>query len=388
MTAAEFKKKWAKVSAKESAAYQSHFDDLCRVLGLPTPLEADPSGEDFFCFQKGVVKDAALLGEDGVHTPRKGFADVWKKDCFGWEYKGRHKNLEAAEAQLKLYREALLNPPLLVMCDFDRFIIQTNFNGTAKETHEFRSAQIDDPKILKLLRDVFTDPYFLKPARTAAEVTEKLASQIAGLAKSLQQRECRELADAKTRAELNFSQRKNLRIARFLNRIVFCFFAEDTGLLPKGLFSEVAKAGLGDPAHFAVALENLFAVMATGGAFGAHKIRHFNGHLFEESTVFELTAAELGELARAGEEHWRSIQPSIMGTLFERARWTTASAASSARITRTRRTSKRSWSPCSWPRCAASGARSKANSPPRARREKARPRSATGSPFSKRKSPP
>ena len=40
---------------------------------------------------------------------------------------------------------------------------------------------------------------------------------------------------------MNFAQRKNLRIARFLNRIVFCFFAEDTGLLPKKLFSDLLK---------------------------------------------------------------------------------------------------------------------------------------------------
>ena len=29
-------------------------------------------------------------------------------------------------------------------------------------------------------------------------------------------------------------------LLRFLNRIVFCFFAEDTGLLPKKLFSAIS----------------------------------------------------------------------------------------------------------------------------------------------------
>jgi hypothetical protein len=43
-----------------------------------------------------------------------------------------------------------------------------------------------------------------------------------------------------------------------------------------------------DPEHFAETLEELFETMATGGRFGAHKIRHFNGHLFEEATVFQL----------------------------------------------------------------------------------------------------
>src|SRR2546425_321975 len=83
MTAAEFKKKWHRYIGKESAACQEHFNDLCRLLGHPTPVEADPSGNDFFCFQKGVVKDAELVGldaADGDARPKKGFADVWKKD--------------------------------------------------------------------------------------------------------------------------------------------------------------------------------------------------------------------------------------------------------------------------------------------------------------------
>ena len=140
MTAAEFKQKWARYTGKETSAYQEHFTDLCRLLNHPTPAEADPTGSESFCFQKRVVKDAELfaLKEDGsqadAEEARRGFADVWKRDCFGWEYKGKKKSLTEAYKQLLLYREALLNPPLLVVCDFDRFIIRTNFNGAAQET--------------------------------------------------------------------------------------------------------------------------------------------------------------------------------------------------------------------------------------------------------------
>ncbi|MCX6901911.1 MAG: hypothetical protein NTW03_00210 [Verrucomicrobia bacterium] len=250
MTAAEFKRKWGRFTGKESAAYQEHFCDLWRLLGQPTPAEADPSGTEFYCFQKRVIKDAELFNlespDSGDRTER-GFADVWKKDCFSWEYKGKKKNLDEAYKQLLRYREALLNPPLLVVCDFDRYIIRTNFNGTVRETHEFTNDQIDRPENWRCLRALFEDPGFLKPQRTTAQVTEALAETMAEVAKSLQKREAEELADARTRAELNFAQRKNLRIARFLNRIVFCFFAEDTGLLPKNLFSEVLKTGLADP---------------------------------------------------------------------------------------------------------------------------------------------
>src|SRR5207302_6648022 len=159
---------------------------------------------------------------------------------------------------------------------------------------------------------------FLKPQRTTDEVTEKLAQQIGEVARLLQKRESVELIDARSRRELAVAQRKNLRIARFLNRIVFCFFAEDTGLLPKNVVTEIFKTGVDDPAHFAEVLEDLFRKMAKGGTFGPHKIRHFNGHLFEEATVFELTEDEIGKLAVAGEADWQFIQPSIMGNLFER----------------------------------------------------------------------
>jgi type II restriction/modification system DNA methylase subunit YeeA len=323
MTAAEFKKKWSRAQGKETSAYQEHFTDLCRLLGEQTPNEADPSGTDFFCFQKRVVKDAELFEmhetPDASEPTERGFADVWKKGCFAWEYKGKKKNLDEAYKQLLRYRESLLNPPLLVVCDFDRYIVKTNFNGTVQEVHEFTNAEIDRPENLCILRALFSEPDFLKPQKTTAQVTKDLAVQIAEIAKSLQSRESVELADAKSRKEVNVAQKKNLRIARFLNRIVFCFFAEDTGLLPKNLFTEIAKAGIDDPKLFAETLEKLFAVMATGGTFGKDKIRYFNGHLFEEASVFELTEAELRQLADAGEADWQFIEPSIMGTLFERA---------------------------------------------------------------------
>src|SRR5438132_755882 len=327
MTPAGFKRKWARYSGKETAAYQEHFNDLCALLGQPSPAAADPTGNESFCFQKRVVKDAELfalddsgrVAEEPDADRERGFADVWKRGFFAWENKGKKKNLDAAYQQLLVYRESLLNPPLLVVCDFDRYVVRTNFNGTVQETHEFTNANIENPQVLHLLRAVFNDPEFLKPQRTTAEVTEKLAAEIGKVAQSLQERESIELADAKTRQEHSVAQRKNLRIARFLNRIVFCFFAEDTGLLPPRVVAEIFKGGVDDPEHFSETLEELFARMATGGRFGKDKIKHFNGHLFEEATVFQLNEKEIGALATAAEADWQFIQPSIMGTLFERA---------------------------------------------------------------------
>ena len=60
MNAAEFKKKWSRYQGKETSAYQGHFDDLCRLLGQQPPTEADPTGSDFFCFQKANASSASV----------------------------------------------------------------------------------------------------------------------------------------------------------------------------------------------------------------------------------------------------------------------------------------------------------------------------------------
>ena len=44
------------------------------------------------------------------------WADVWKKDCLGWEYKGRHKDLGAAYDPLLESRADLNNRPVPMVC--------------------------------------------------------------------------------------------------------------------------------------------------------------------------------------------------------------------------------------------------------------------------------
>ena len=75
---------------------------------------------------------------------RQGLGRRLDADHFGWEYKGKHKDLKAAYAQLLLYREALENPPLLVVCDMDRFEVHTNFTGIAKRVHAFSTCALLD----------------------------------------------------------------------------------------------------------------------------------------------------------------------------------------------------------------------------------------------------
>ncbi|MBN2133322.1 MAG: class I SAM-dependent DNA methyltransferase [Sedimentisphaerales bacterium] len=290
MNISEFIAKWKKAELKERSAAQEHFIDLCRLLNHPTPAAADPTGATF-CFEKGATK----------HGGGDGFADVWKKDFFGWEYKGKHKDLAAAYDQLLLYRDALANPPLLVVCDLDRIIVHTNFTKTVSATHEIPLDKLGEQRSLEILRAVFLDPEKLRPGKTSEAITQDAARQFAGIAEAMRKR------------GLDSGQ-----VAHFLDRIVFCLFAEDIGLLPDMIFSRITDKAAGDPARLSRFVGQIFEAMSTGGEFGLESIRHFNGNLFDDASVLELTANEVRWITEAAALDWSAVDPSIFGTLFER----------------------------------------------------------------------
>jgi hypothetical protein len=136
LTPAAFAAKWKGVETTEKASARSHFIDLCRMLGEPTPHEADPIGSQY-AFEKRVVKAG---GGDG-------YADVWKRDFFAWEYKGKNKDLKAAYLQLLNYKDDLGNPPPLVVRDLDRIEVRTNFTSLSRvtKTITFDDLASDDP---------------------------------------------------------------------------------------------------------------------------------------------------------------------------------------------------------------------------------------------------
>ena len=172
MTVAEFISIWQKVDVTERSGAQQHFLGLLRTARPPKPIEADPTGESF-TFERGAEKN----------TGGDGFADVWKKGFFGWEYKGKHKNLDAAYQQLLKYREALDNPPLLVVCDMERIVIRTNFTNTPTVKYEIALADLAKPESLAILRNVFFEPDKLKPGVTNQAVTTEAARRLAEIAR-------------------------------------------------------------------------------------------------------------------------------------------------------------------------------------------------------------
>ena len=65
-----FIERWSASELKESSAAQSHFNDLCALLGEPKPTDIDPKGE-FYCFERGAKKEGVGDGAgDDDRAPR------------------------------------------------------------------------------------------------------------------------------------------------------------------------------------------------------------------------------------------------------------------------------------------------------------------------------
>ena len=301
MTPEDFIAKWRGVELPEISASQSHFNDLCELLEIGKPIDVDPKGKSF-TFEKAVPKGGKAGGG--------GHADVWRKDCFVWEYKRKntYNTLAAAIAQARDYAALLDNPPLVVACDIDEIQIRTLFTGSVSVTHTIRLPDLNDVGMRQLLRRCFTDPASLRPDLTPQAVTEEAARKFATLAQGLRERRDshNRLHDAR-------------RVAHFLNKIVFCLFAEDAGLLPGNVFSAVVEEALRDKSGLSQMLSELFDKMRTGkGFFGTVRIPWFNGGLFNDDDVLELLFSEVQTLGEAMKLDWASIEPVIFGTLFER----------------------------------------------------------------------
>jgi len=289
MTPEQFITLWRNNTLSERGGAQAHFDDLCDLLGVDKPR--DPES---YCFERGAKKAG---GGDG-------WADVWKRGCFGWENKKPGRDLNAALKQLTDYALRLENPPLLVVCDRERIIIHTAFTGYPEQPREIRIEELTDPGTLQLLRWVFTDPEKLRPEKSTAAITGEAAGKFAGLAMAMRGRGL-----------------EGQQVAHFLVQCLFCMFAEDEELLPGKVFTGILKNAGDDARKAASRIKRLFVAMREegGGEYGDHDIAWFNGGLFKTVDIPALIPDDLAALHKAARMDWRAIDPTIFGTLFERS---------------------------------------------------------------------
>ena len=182
-----------------------------------------------------------------------------------------------------------------------RFRIRTNWTNCVSRTHEFGLDDLTDAATRNKLKWAFSSPDRLRPGETRQALTERAAETFASLAQSLRDRGHDPQA-----------------VAHFVNRLVFCMFAEDVGLLAGNMFTRMLEHARKRPEDFAVLARDLFGAMASGGRIGFETVDWFNGGLFDDDIALPLDKTEINITLSAAVLDWSEIDPSILGTLFER----------------------------------------------------------------------
>ena len=313
-----FISKWHLASGGERKAKDYFLLDLCAALGVPPP----EVGQDRYGFEADVLQ----VQEGGKTTTLR--VDLYKHGCFILEAKqgsnpgdakpGHGKRgseawnaaMQNALGQAIGYARSMNEPPpFLVVCDIGyMFELYADFDHSGyyrpfPNAQKHRRFVADLEVHVNDLRALFLDPLSLDPARAGIKVTREIAEDLAQIAK---------LLEGKGHAPT--------LIAKFLIRCLFTMFAEDVDLLPDDMFRDLLrKKWTKKPESFVGGVEQLWRVMNSGGYYGSDLVRNFNGGLFEDPVAFELDEAGLTILLRAAEREWTDVEPSIFGTLLERA---------------------------------------------------------------------
>ena len=290
MSPADFISTWQNTTLNEEQGAQSWFNDLCDLIGHPKPL--------------GELNGLTYAFEHHIET---GKADAYYENHFGWEFKTHEGQLADAMRQVLGYSMYLKTPPLLVVSAFNVIRIRTNFPGMESVQREIRIADLAEPETLAVVRRIFTEPDWFNTGKSRDDVTKETAS--------LFQAVSNDMAGSGYGADPS----KIRELAQYLNQIIFCLYAEDSGLLPDGAFTGLVVNQRREPERFRRGAQTLFAEMNHGGLFGPQTIERFNGELFAHVPDVTLNTAALERLAEAATKNWSNIEPSIFGTLFERA---------------------------------------------------------------------
>lgn len=321
-----FVARWRGVTASELSTAQTFVIELCELLDVPRP---HATADQDYMFERSIT----FVRGDG--STSAGRIDCYRRGHFVWESKklrqgpatkGFDDAMLKARQQAEDYSRALPaaegRPPFVVVVDVGHVIeLYSEFTRSGAtytpfpdpRSHRIRLEQLVDPDVRTKLRALWTDPMSLDPARVSAKVTREVAAELAILARSLE--------EAGNPSEV---------VAAFLTRCLFSMFAEDVGLLPKGLdgegsFIALLKAHKNNPPTLMKMLKVFWQSMDTGGfnsAIAADVLR-FNGKLFKgaefEGYVLSLSVPQIERLLRSAEANWREVEPAIFGTLLERA---------------------------------------------------------------------
>lgn len=282
-----FSREWAD-EASEDAEAKSFWDGFFEVFGVPRRRVGS--------FERRVKK------QDG----KDGFIDLLWKGVLLVEHKSRGRDLDRAHAQARDYFTGLTDaelPKYLLVSDFARFRLYDLETG--------------EPPVEFALRDLhkqvrnfgFIAGYQTRTYKDEDPVNVQAAERMG------------RLHDALKAAGFDGHALEVLLV-----RLLFCLFADDTGIFPRHAFSElVAQRTSADGADLGLWLAQLFQTLNTPPekrqtTLDAQlaEFPYVNGRLFEEPLPFAAFNATMRQqLLDAAALDWSRISPAIFGSMFQ-----------------------------------------------------------------------
>ncbi len=233
------------------------------------------------------------------------FADLLWRPRLLLEMKKRGEKLPKHYRQAFEYWLHLVpnRPRYVVLCNFDEFWV---YDLNIQLDEPMDRVRLDDlPDRYPALNFLFPEAKEPLFDNNRVEVTRAAADKVAQVFNHLVHRKAKPVPRDKAQ--------------RFILQCVVALFAEDIGLLPKGLLSELLRDCKKGGSSYDL-LGGLFRQMATKDLAGGGRfvdVPYFNGGLFEVVEPVELKVIELTLLAEAATENWSKVQPAVFGTLFE-----------------------------------------------------------------------
>ncbi|MDD3954648.1 MAG: N-6 DNA methylase, partial [Lentisphaeria bacterium] len=281
-----FSREWQQESSEDAEA-KSFWDGFFNVFGISRRRVAT--------FEEPVKK----LGE------KYGYIDLFWKGVLIVEHKSRGKNLEKAYDQALDYFQGLKErdlPKYVIVSDFARIRL---YDLEENEQHEFELKDLH--KNVRLFG--FIAGYQTHKIQAQDPVNIRAAEQM-----------------GKLHDRMKDSGYTGHPLEVYLVRLLFCLFAEDTGIFEKQQFKEYLEERTGeDGADLAYHLSTLFQVLNTPREKRLKNLDeqlaafpYVNGKLFEEllpTAGFDAPMRQ--ELLDCCSLDWSRISPAIFGSLFQ-----------------------------------------------------------------------
>ena len=279
-----------KTARNEEAEGQGFVIDFLRVFGVEKPME---SGN----FEFKVPLTAG----------KTGYIDYRWKGQIAIEMKSRGKDLDAAFIQLQTYMKHLPDdeiPDLWMVCDFE------NIRLCRRSTNEIWNFKTKDlRKHIKRFADI------------AGYTTERMITDRV----ELNIKAAEKMAKLHDALESHGYEGNDLEV--YLVRLLFCMFAGDTGIFPKGNFKYYIQDSREDGSDLSHRLSDLFEVLNMPEEVRAKKkllsdelkqFRYINGALFEKLLPkADFDAKMRKTLLECREFDWSQISPAIFGAMFQ-----------------------------------------------------------------------